>query len=40
VPTRVLAERMQSHTAEIDAFFRGLTSTAILYKLAESIFKF
>ncbi len=40
VPTKVLAERFQSHSSEIETFFKGLTTSAIVYKLAETILGF
>jgi protein involved in polysaccharide export with SLBB domain len=38
VPTKVVAERISSHSNGLDDIFRSITSSAIVYKLATSIF--
>ncbi len=38
VPTRVLAAKLEGHANGFDSFFRSLTSSAIVFKVASSLF--
>lgn len=38
IPTRVLAAKLASNRSSIDTFFRSLTSSAIIFKVATSVF--
>lgn len=40
VPTRVLAEKLTSHQNAFDGFFHSLTSSALIFKVATSLFGF